>query len=307
MSNLITNNNRIRNSKILNALLNLNSVNFSGQELIPIGSLRKWKWGALGRRLGTKKSADGVVLDLPYARAPDGKKVVGKFIFSDGFGSAQQAQAEYNLTKLMGDKGLGPKVYGFYCISNPDINGVTSFVKHIHNKTGINTSNSNMMKYKTNMNMFNDVFVMVMENLYTNKYLKAAYTVDDAATKQFPIPIDKVRASIDAMHKLGIVHGDMHAGNIMIQIIKKPMLPEKFRVVIIDFGRSLKSSTPLNNASANALGMANRTKKNAWWYSNNTNIPPVLLNGNAWKYLQSYNSKKKNGLKTRIAGIFKKK
>ena len=53
---------------MLNALMNLNAANNTGKTL----KLRTWRWGKLGGRLGGKRSADGVVIDLPDGKSRNG-------------------------------------------------------------------------------------------------------------------------------------------------------------------------------------------------------------------------------------------
>ena len=109
----LTPNNRVRHSKILNALMNLNAANNTGKTL----KLRTWKWGKLGGRLGGSRSADGVIIDLPDGLSNDGKNVVAKFIFAKTASDLTRAKQEYIIGNMMGKAGVGPKVYDYYEIT----------------------------------------------------------------------------------------------------------------------------------------------------------------------------------------------
>jgi hypothetical protein len=147
-----------------------------------------------------------------------------------------------------------------------------------------------------------------MENLYKGPGVVDTYTVDEGYESKKFIPFEKIRVLINKMHKAGVIHADMHQNNIMIQKIKGPF-GYKYRPLIIDFGRSLKTNKSFKtNANANAYVKIGRTKDKLWWYSNDNGMP-VLLNGNAWNMAKQMNRRapKGPGIMTRLAQKFTKK
>lgn len=294
----LTSNNRVRHSKMLNALMNMNALNNAGKGL----KLRTWKWGKLGNRLGSSRSADGVIIDLPDGKSPSGKNVVAKFIFADGETDFKRAKQEYMIGNMMSKAGIGPKVYAFYEMAIPTNVNLENLLKKASGSNSVNLFQGNI-----NASSFNRCIVIIMENLYKGKGLLDTYTAWEGLTKQKYIPFDHIKKLIDKMHSLGIIHADMHQNNIMIQKIRGP-LGVRYRPVIIDFGRSLKTNKSFKTmANANAFAMGGRSKSNKWWYGNNG--MSVLLNSNGWEMLSKYDPRKPKGpgLMTRIKAKFNKK
>ena len=290
----LTPNNRVRHSKMLNALMNLNAANNTGKTL----KLRTWRWGKLGGRLGGKRSADGVVIDLPDGKSRNGSNVVAKFIFAESAANLNRAKQEYVIGNMMSKAGVGPKVYDYYeMVIGSNVN-LENLLKKASGSNSVNLFQGNV-----NASRFKHCIVIIMENLYNGPGVVDAYTVAEGYKAQKPIPFDKIRAIIDKMHKLGVIHADMHQNNIMIQQIKT-RTGYKYRPLIIDFGRSLKTNKSFKtNANANAYAKLGRTKSELWWWSNQNNILPVLLNGNGWKLTSQYNTRiKKPSIVNRIAG-----
>jgi serine/threonine protein kinase len=288
----LTNNNRVRHSKTINALLNLDAENMTTG--IIHSPVRSWPWGKLGKRLGTFRSADGVVLDLPDAIAPDGKKVVAKFIFTTSFKQMQAAEREYKLGRMMASAGIGAKPYAIYELYQKDgPNG--SFVNYgqvVKNKLG--SGGNSLFSYDQNLSDFGNAYIIIMENLYKGPGLVGAYTVKDAMAANLPIPYRQLKKAVNRMHRFGIIHGDLHYGNVMIQYIKKPYRLATTRVVIIDFGRSVLANRPLVSIkNANEVAKAGRTRgtgnQSQWYYNPNGNS--ILLNGNAMKYYNRFKPK----------------
>ena len=284
---------------MLNALMNLNALN-RGQGLK--FKLRRWRWGKLGNRLGSARSADGVIIDLPDGRSPSGKNVVAKFIFADGVADLNRAKREYVIGNMMSAAGIGPKIYGFYQMAIPTNVKLENLFKK---SSGSNTIN--LFQSKVNTSSFDYCIVIIMENLYKGKGLLDTYTAWEGLKKQKYIPFDQIKKLIDKMYSLGVIHADMHQNNIMIQKIRGP-LGIRYRPVIIDFGRSLKTNKSFKTmANANAFAKEGRYKSNNWWYGNNG--MSVLLNSNGWEMLSKYDPRKPKGpgLITRIKARFNKK
>lgn len=283
---------------MLNALLNMNAVNTTGRTL----KLRTWRWGKLGRRLGGSRSADGVIIDLPDGRSKGGKNVVAKFIFAEDTSDLNRARQEYIIGNMMSKAGVGPKVYDYYEMtigSNVNLENVL--------KKSSGSNSVNLFQNNVNASGFKNCIVIIMENLYKRKGLLDTYTVYEGSRDKKFIPFDKIRTSIDKMHKLGVIHADMHTNNIMIQKIKGSF-GITYRPLIIDFGRSLKTNKSFKtNANANAYAKINRTKRKLWWYKPNTT--PILLNGNGWNMVKKVNTRKPKGpgLLTRIVHRFNTK
>lgn len=252
MSNL-TNNNRVRHMKLIS-------------NRVPLPA--NWKYGAFGKRLGSTRSADGVILDLPQAEKPS----VAKFVFIQDAQDLETVKNEVQISKIMSNAGLGPKIYYSTIIKLPG-------------------------KFRTNNLLRNGstrpraVALIVMENLYAGKRVIKAYTAQDALDHGYYIPISVIAKMVTKMHGLGIIHADMHPGNIMIQQIRRLMGGYYYRPIIIDFGRSILLNHSLTNANANAAGTNGRTKKNSWWWKNGA--MPVLLNSNALALLQRKKATKK--------------
>lgn len=279
----LTNNNRVQHSRIINALMNLNGADeITGMMVSP---LRSWKWGRLGKRLGSVRSADGIVFDLPDAVAPDGKKVVAKFIFTRSWKEMQAAKREYKLGQMMASAKIGARPYAMYEIlqGENDLGNLVNYGQTLRNK---GLKSNNLFAFNSDMSNFGNGFVIIMENLYQGPGILRAATVKDAQEAQLPIPVRQIKKAVDRMHKFGIVHGDMHFGNIMIQYIKKPYRLPTTRVVIIDFGRSILASHPLKTMkNANEFARRGRTQNTtntSLWANSNGNY--IRTNGNMLAY-----------------------
>lgn len=206
----------------------------------------KWPWGRIGKRLGSRRSADGIVYDLPDAEA-SGNKVVLKLIFSN---DSTGPMNEIILSKAAGRFGIGPKIFKSYVAS---IDG---------SKVSENIVSKGLLNQRGRINLFQNyrfgnfkyVFMIVMENLYYNpaKGVIKAFTLMDLAerkpgTEGLKIPFASLRAKLTKLHDLAIIHGDMHTGNIMLQVKSDG----KTDIRIIDFGRSVFTTNSLNDDGAN--------------------------------------------------------
>ena len=296
----LTPNNRVRHSKMINALLNLNAANNAGRSL----KLRTWPWGKLGKRLGGSRSADGVIIDLPDGRSRNGSNVVAKFIFADDSASLNRAKQEYIIGNMMSKAGVGPKVFDYYEMRIPFGLDMENLMKKSSGSNSVNLFQANV-----NTSYFRYCIVIIMENLYKGPGVVDTYTVWEGYRDKKFIPFDKIRTIIDKMHNLGVIHADMHQNNIMIQKIRT-RLGYEYRPLIIDFGRSLKTNKSFKtNANANAYAKLGRTKREMWWYSNKFNAMPVLLNGNGWNMAKKMNRHppKGPGFISRIAAKLSRK
>jgi hypothetical protein len=285
---------------MINALLNLNAENNGGKKM----KLRTWPWGKVGKRLGGSRSADGVIIDLPDGRSRNGSNVVAKFIFAQDSTDIKRAKQEYIIGNMMSKAGVGPKVFDYYEMRIPYTVNIENLMKKSSGSNSVNLFNSNV-----NTKSFRYCIVIIMENLYKGPGVVDTYTIAEGYKAKKPIPFEKIRAIIDKMHNLGVIHADMHQNNIMIQKIKK-RIGYTYRPLIIDFGRSLKTNKSFKtNANANAYAKMNRYKNQLWWYSNEPNVMPVLLNGNGWMLAKQMNRRapKGPGLMTRIKKRFAKK
>lgn len=301
----LTASNKVRHGKMLESIMNMYGKTNTGRNLL----MKTWRWGALGSRLGTMRSADGVVVDLPHSKAPGGKNVVAKFIFASTQADLNRARQEYDIGKMMSIANIGPKVYAYYEVDIPTNMNLNNMFK----KASGNSNSSNLFQYNVNVKNFKYCVIIIMENLYKNKGVVDTYSVSDGFDNYKVIPFQKIRNLINKMHYLGIIHADMHPHNVMVQKIKG-VFGFTYRPVIIDFGRSLKTNkTFKSNENANAFASQGRFKNERWWYPNNGEGLPVLLNGNAWKNIKWYqnfkneNKPSKPTIKNRIKKFFKRK
>lgn len=232
-------------------------------------------------RLGSRRSADGVVFDI-------GKGKVAKCIFTGRsvVNSIDTIKKEYKLAKMMSDVGAGPKVYSMKEFTLP------ANILNLKNQAGpLNWPNTPTMRrlmvnyYKTfgyatknvekevndnialnpkhginrafSFNLFQGWWatpnrgydkvktgaVIVMENLYSGPGVKDATTLYDYVVKEKkPMPLKEIAAVMKKMHALKIAHLDLHAGNIMVQT----KTDGSIRVVIIDFGRATSKAKKIN-------------------------------------------------------------
>jgi predicted Ser/Thr protein kinase len=123
----------------------------------------------------------------------------------------------------------------------------------------------------------NDVHILV-SNMIRGNPLRKWYT-------GAPIPDDiktKIRNAVKNMHSKGVIHGDLHANNILVA--------NDGRVFVIDFGKALvtnRSFKTANNANNYLKKLTGRTKEahgKISYYSNNKRTH--FLNGNFFKRLK---------------------
>jgi predicted Ser/Thr protein kinase len=232
-------------------------------------------------RLGSRRSADGVIYDI-------GKGRVAKLIFigRGGAGSVDQIKKEYEIGKILSTAGVGPKVYGMKVVEIPNLLNIKN--KNSSLWPTINQVRSNAIRggleagyyqkqseaaraleqvfqgyqraqtfnmfqnwyynRNTNYNRVKKAVVIEMENLFKGPNVKECMSLYEYVDKKKnPFPAVQYKKAIEKMHQLGVAHGDMHANNVMVQVKKDGTV----RVVMIDFGRSsLKGNRNYNGALA---------------------------------------------------------
>ena len=111
-----------------------------------------------------------------------------------------QLRREYEISKKMGELGIGPKIYDYYVCKDPQTGKLRSYIIMEYMRGG------NIMDWLDNQ-----------ENL-SNK------TIQDLSKQ--------LRSKLHKVHKAKFVHKDLHEGNIFIQIHKNG----KPELMIGDFG-----------------------------------------------------------------------
>jgi tRNA A-37 threonylcarbamoyl transferase component Bud32 len=212
-------------------------------------------------RLGSRRSADGVVFDIG-----NGKVAKCIFIGRGAVNSIDSIKEEYKMAKLMSDAGAGPKVYGMKEFTLPSTllnlknqagplnwpNTPTmkrllmNYFKHYGYKTkkaekvvntGIAQNPKNGINKSFSFNLFQSWWsvrnkeyknvkkgaVIIMENLYSGPGVKTATTLYDYVVKEkHPMPLKEVTAAMKKMHSIKIAHQDLHTGNIMENLYSGP-------------------------------------------------------------------------------------
>ena len=226
----LTNANKARHTEYMKLLLKVINLNYN-----------------VKTRLGTRRSLDGAVFDI-------GNNKVLKFILT-GRGHATNMDTivdEFLIGKKMGEAGLGPKVYEMHQIVVPNLlslkNAIANWptlnnVRKIFKAQNLQGNINNMYTrhpgsitfnifqnwyYERNShyNKMKEGAVIIMENI------SSAVTLGEYV-KKHPFPLKEYMELVDKMHAIGIAHGDMHPGNIMV---KKEI--NKIKLYAIDFGRS---------------------------------------------------------------------
>jgi tRNA A-37 threonylcarbamoyl transferase component Bud32 len=264
-----------------------------------------WPWGSFGIRLGGRRSADGMIYDLPNApmNMTSNNKVVAKFIFSDD----DDPENEIKITNLMAKHRIGPKLFKSYSadvskslfLRNVGTNTLNVRGGHYRGRKYVNLFQQ-FIKYNFASKSFNRVYIIIMENLYDNpsRGVVNGFTLNDiisvkSGTENVKIPVAQLRKKYEKMHELGVIHGDMHGGNIIIQQLTRG----RFGSRIIDFGRSIyRPGVHFTNATARqATNMQERLNGTYRWRNNNM-----------WRSVQSFAGGVKDAqkLKSGIVSIF---
>ena len=234
----LTNNNRERHQLVFHRLFS--HIVTSGRRIknIKAGTfITNWRWPPIGKRLGYQRSADGVVFEL-------GEDKVAKFIFSEDTSPIN----EIRIGIKAGDAGIGPKIYAAYAA---DVSGnlLSNFAKSEPRELNIfqNFENTPM-----NKKGFLLMFIIIMERMHgftLNEVLR-----DVPGTEKIRVSYYEFLILLSKLHSLGIIHADMHPGNIFVEIKKGHT-----RLKLIDFGRSYNVNRPLTTNNANTY-MINRGK-----------------------------------------------
>jgi hypothetical protein len=264
ITNNLGNRTRSRHAAIMNrflmTMLSTNGIYELDDNGTRTGSpVTNWIWGNFGKRIGGRRSADGMIYSLPNApmNRTGNNNVVAKFIFSSDNGPASEVQ----ITNLLGKKRIGPKLFKCYSgnISmSLFLRNIGTNKLRVRNGPYAGSSFINLfqqfIKYNFTRQRVNRVFILIMENLYDNPShgVEGGVTLGDIidgkpGTLQYKIPVQQLKNKYEKMHQLGVVHGDMHPGNIVIQKMSRG----RFGARIIDFGRSIyRPGVQFTNATA---------------------------------------------------------
>ena len=282
--------------------------NRTGRALDPA----RWKWGTIGPRIGSRRSADGMLYTLPNASMNNTKQnnAVIKIIFAEDDSPKQ----EVIISKMMSAHRLGPRIFECYS-ADIDMNLLMRNIgmNRLQFRNGPQRGQSFINLFQTftqylfgRGQTFSKVYILVMENLYKNpsRGVKNGFTVDDLmkhkpGTAGVKFPYEQFVYKFNKMHELGIIHGDMHPGNIIVQALEK----NKFGVRIIDFGRSIHTGRPittqteantiLEQMARNRTGRVDRLRGHEATH--------VVVNG----LPRLFNSKGKNYINTNLRnGVF---
>ena len=308
----LTSSNRSRHTRIAHLLF---SQNLTFRKMDPSYqpnpgqqdfTVQNWPWGPFGTRLGSKRSADGVIFDLPQGRSrfTNNNNVVMKLIFSHD----TSPRTECQITTIMSEHRLGPKFYAAYEANiSPTIWNAWS-TQILSTPSLMSGRRINLFQNYQNQSLevkrFSKVYVIIMENLYNNpeRGVIEGQTVSEIVSNpalRWNIPKKQIRDRIDKMHELGIVHGDMHTGNIVIQKIRSPNGTIRYAARIIDFGRSIMASPMRNNNAANrtlaslprtilGTGDPRNTNREFREYLTAQDRIPRLRNSAAWLRISQY-------------------
>ena len=159
--------------------------------------------------MGSTRTTDGSAFVL------EDETKVGKLLYFEDVDEFRTFYNEYEIGKLMGKANVGPKVYTFYILSTGRPNLVSS----------------NLLK---NAPPGNQAIYIIMENLgYGALNLQ---TLEEFIKAGNPYPYEQIKSLMARMQKQNILHGDLHANNILIKTYKSGIK----KVYFIDYGRSTR-------------------------------------------------------------------
>ena len=245
--NTLTSENRNRHSLAMRNILNnafsisggFTKVNLNTGEPMIGAYNSSWPYGPVRARLGSRRSADGFVFDLPNYTAPDGGKVVLKVIFSND----DNPKSEISIGKLAGNHGIGPKIYAAYRLMAPTGQRIFNIMQ---SKGHLLNGYVNLFQQYRQRNIrtkrFRFIYLIIMENLYSNpaRHVVGAKELENAfKNRSYHIPIKKLMGLRKKLQGFGVIHADMHLGNIIIQKVQVGSRTY-YKPVIIDYGRSLR-------------------------------------------------------------------
>ena len=286
----LSDSNKVRHGKMFSEVILPYLLHGSGLHNLSTGKKTSaWPWGTPGKRLGSTRSADGVVIDLPTAQKSktNGDSVVMKVVFSyDNY-----PEDEIRIARKAGNAGIGAHVYDAYKV---DLDSETrkNIREGIIDEGLAQGSKVNLLKGATT-DMTPHIYLIIMENLYHNPkrgVTDAKELYDYKNKKPF---LAELRRKIDRLHELGIAHGDMHMRNILVQTVKSPTGKTRHVLKIIDYGRSLNRSGGFSGSgSANVFvkGRRGYTSSGGRHYINSGGLYR-LKQRLAWKHVAGSDSK----------------
>ena len=165
-------------------------------------------------RVGKTVTADGAVFEMNDPR------YVGKLIFPEN--NVAQIDKEFRIGKKLGNLGIAPKVYS------------KKFVKFY----GTEYLPTNLLISPSKRST--EAYLIIMENLaYGASKLESLW---DYVHRVGVYPTRQVGTLYRKLVENRIIHGDLHAGNIMV----KTLPSGKIRLYLIDFTRSVEGVTSSN-------------------------------------------------------------
>ena len=283
----LTSPNRVRHGKMFFDVILPYIMNEASIVNLDTGSkINKWGWGMTGKRLGSVRSADGVVLDLPDApkSKTNGDSVVLKLVTSYD----KYPEDEVKIARKAGNAGIGPHIYAAYKVKLSS--KLRQDIEESIDDEGLGPLNL-LKGASTQIAPY--LYIIIMENLYKNpkRGVVSAKDLYEYTNKKPFLP--ELRRKIDRLHQLGIAHGDMHTRNIIVQTVKSPTGKTRHVVKIIDYGRSLTKSSPIRGSSSeNRLIMAGGGKLSPYkrHFQRRSGVPRLFPKV-AWKNIAASNSK----------------
>lgn len=157
-------------------------------------------------RVGSTRTADGAAFLL------SDKRYVAKLMFYSTTRDMDNIYNEYYIGEELGDAGVGPKVYALLHVDFKPSRLPTNLLRN--SKPG------------------RSGYFIIMENIaYGATRLE---TLSEYVRRTKVYPLKQIEKLYNKMYEDGVIHGDLHAGNILIKSVKG----SPARAYIIDFGRS---------------------------------------------------------------------
>lgn len=167
------------------------------------------------KRMG-KVTADGAVFEMSDPR------YVGKLLFYKTPKNVAQIDKEFRIGKKLGQLGIAPKVYSKKYVK---FRGTEYLPKNL-------LLNRNMIS--------NEAYFIIMENLaYGALKLESLW---DYVQRVKVYPSRQVENLYRKLVDNRIIHGDLHAGNIMVKTLQSG----RIKLYLIDFTRSVEGVTSSN-------------------------------------------------------------
>lgn len=162
------------------------------------------------RRIGTTRTADGAAFLMSDPR------YVGKMLYYKFPDERDKIMEEYEIGRVLGAMGIAPKVHSY------------QDVDFDYHKLPVNLLSNKFTRKRKG------IFI-IMENLgYRSRSLE---TLSEYVKRTGKFPERQVDSLVRRMHSKGILHGDLHMGNIVI----RTRTTGKIQVYLIDFGRSVRT------------------------------------------------------------------